>query len=196
MAFFSALFLFLRFLLQQCLHPLKGIPVDDSWMGVLRVVLQAFPVISFLHEGEAAAVGFLAQGVSDVLFIGQQVSNPCFSPAFRAGLGGDALCRQLLRDPSGAAPLEVCVEDPAHRGGFLRDDLKVFLIYDSVSVRGGAGDKFPTLHPPLIAHLLIGGDGNGFLLGQRTGNAHHQFGGERFRVDIFFFKPDADAHGG
>ena len=165
-------------------------------MGVLRVVLQAFPVISFLHEGEAAAVGFLAQSVSNVLFIGQQVSNPRFSPAFRARLGGDAFRRQLLRDPSGAAPLEVCVEDPAHRGGFLRDDLKVFLIYDSVSVRGGAGDKFPTLHPPLIAHLLIGGDGDGFLLGKRTGNAHHQFGGERFRVDIFFFKPDADAHGG
>ena len=33
-------------------------------------------------------------------------------------------------------PFEVCVEDPAHRGGFLRDDLKVFLIYDSVSVKG------------------------------------------------------------
>ena len=91
--------------MQQCLHPLKGVPVDDSWMGVLRVVLQAFPVISFLHEGETAAVGFLDQSVSDVLFIGQQVSNPRFSPAFHAGLGGDAFRRQLLRDPSGAAPL-------------------------------------------------------------------------------------------
>lgn len=25
-------------------------------------------------------------------------------------------------------------------------------------------------------------------------NNHHQFGGERFRVDILFFKPDSNAH--
>ena len=102
----------------------------------------------------------------------------------------------MVCNPFRTAAIQIGIEYPLYRGRFLWDDFKIFLVHDPIAVRCRAGDKFPSFHSSLITYFLISRDGNGFLLGQRTGNAHHQFGGERFRVDIFFFKLDRDTQSG
>ena len=43
--------------------------------------------------------------------------------------------------------------------------------------------------------MSVFGDGDGLLLGQSAENAHQEFRGERFRVDILFFELDGNAEG-
>ena len=67
------------------------------------------------------------------------------------------------------------MEDPFDVVGFLWDDLHFFPVDESISEGSLTGNKFSALHAALIAHTLVFGDGDGFLLGQGSGNAHHQF---------------------
>ena len=57
-------------------------------------------------------------------------------------------------------------------------------VYQPVAVGGFRCDELAPLHSPAIALMAILRDGDGLLLGQGTGNAHHQFCGERSGVDI------------
>ena len=148
-------FLFLCFLAQQLLHFFKGIAVNDGRMTVFDIVLHPLPLIALLHEWEAAAIGFLAERVSNILLVGQQVSDACLLPFLGTILRRNAFCRQLLRNPFGAVSFEICIKGPAYRSRFFRQDLKVFLVFDPVSVGGAAGDEFSAFHAVLVTQTLV-----------------------------------------
>ena len=99
----------------------------------------------------------------------------------------------LLSDPFHTVSVQISLKHPPNFSGLILLNDKVLPIRHSISIRCRTGDKLPPLHPPLIAHLLVLGDGDGLLLGQRAGNAHHQFGGERSGINILFFKLDGYA---
>ena len=105
----------------------------------------------------------------------------------------DTPADQLVCDILGALSAEIGVKHPADDLRLLRHDLQVSPIYQPVAVGRFCGDELAPLHPPAIALVDILGDGHGLLLGQGTGNAHHQFCGERSGVDILFFKLDGHA---
>lgn len=130
-----------------------------SRMTVFDIVLHPLPPIALLHEREAAAIGFLAERVSNILLVGQQISDACLLPFLGAILRRNAFCRQLLRDPFGAVSFEICIKGPAYRSRFFRQDLKVFLVFNPVSVGSAAGDEFSAFHAVLIAQTLVCRDG-------------------------------------
>ena len=79
-------------------------------MTVFDIVLHPLPLIALLHEWEAAAIGFLAERVSNILLVGQQVSDACLLPFLGTILRRNAFCRQLLRNPFGAVSFEICIK--------------------------------------------------------------------------------------
>ena len=91
---------------------------------------------------------------------------------------------------------EISVKHPTYQLGLIGDDFQTLSVYQTISEGSFTGNELPPLHPSLVTHPLVLGDGDGLLLGQRTGNAHHQFGGERSGVDILFFKLDGYAQPG
>ena len=110
-------------------------------------------------EKEHLSIGFLAERVSNILLVGQQISDACLLPFLGAILRRNAFCRQLLRDPFGAVSFEICIKGPAYRSRFFRQDLKVFLVFNPVSVGSAAGDEFSAFHAVLIAQTLVCRDG-------------------------------------
>ena len=66
--------------LQKCLHFSKGFTVNDRSMSIFNIVLCPLPMVSFLDEWESTGEGFLTEGVSDVLFICQKISDAEFCP--------------------------------------------------------------------------------------------------------------------
>ena len=116
-------------------------------------------------------------------------------PDIQAKRGGDLPFSHFLGDPLCTEPSQIAVKDPANgfSAGFL--DFKVFPAHKPVSEGSGAGNELAPLHPSLIALPLVLPDGYRFLLGQGAGDAHHQFGGERLRVEVLFFKVNGHTQG-
>ena len=93
----------MRVSLKQYLGFFKGFFADNSFMGVLDIVLQTFPMVDFSLFGEKVrGVVFLQTGIPCVAFVGEQVLNAgcrpvCSLPGFdsffveSAGDGQDAI---------------------------------------------------------------------------------------------------------
>ncbi len=102
---------------------------------------------------------------------------------------------KIVHDPAHAVAAEVGVEYPAHQFRLRPDDLQAPAALEAVAVGRLGGDELAQLHSSPEALASVFGDGNGFLLGQSAENAHQEFRGERFRVNIFFFELDGNAEG-
>ena len=72
----------MRVSLKQYLGFFKGFFADNSFMGVLDIVLQTFSMVDFSLFGEKVrGVVFLQTGIPCVAFIGKQVLNAGCRPA-------------------------------------------------------------------------------------------------------------------
>ena len=162
---------------------------------MFRVVLIHFSLIPFFYIRKFGCECFLAEGIPHIFFIRQQVQDGGLLPIGPAVCCSETLLCHLFCDPCQTTSAQVGVEDPSHLLRFRWNDLQIFAVYQSVSKRRFAGDELAALHPPLVAETLVLGGGDGLLLGQCARDAHHQFGGERLRVDIFFFEVDRHAQG-
>ena len=177
----------------EYLHFLKRLTVNDGGVCVLCIILVCIPVIVLPDIWKrVSGICFLAKRIANVFFVCEDFSNHLFVPYSAIPCGWNALLRHPCRDPLGAVSVEIRLEDPTDQHSFFWDDLQVFSIDQPVAKRGSAGDKLTSFHPPFVADALVLRDGDGLLLGQCAGDAHHQFGGERLRVDILFFKPCVD----
>ena len=71
----------------------------------------------------------------------------------------------LLSNPFHTISVQIRLEHPPNLPGLTLLNDKVLPIRHSISIRCRTGDEFSPLHPPLIAHPLVLGDGDGLLLG-------------------------------
>ena len=95
-------------------------------MAVLHIVHRAFTTVLFdLFVDAVRHIGFLQQGVSNVLFIGQDIVDDGGRPALYTLCGGNTVLLQLPLDLSQGAAVQIPVVNAADDLRFLRYDLRL-----------------------------------------------------------------------
>ena len=90
------------------LHLSKDFSRDDRRVVVLHIVHRQFPTILLDPLADAVCdIGFLQQGIPNVLFIPKNVPDPLVRPSKQAMGGQDMLCLQLLLDLGQAASINI-----------------------------------------------------------------------------------------
>ena len=132
----------------------------------------------------------MTSGVSNIFFITKHLTDDLLMPNSSFPGSWNISPVHLIGNPCSAIPIQIGTEHPSHYLSFALFDDQILSIQHLISERSHTSDEFSPLHPSLVAHSLVFGDGDGFLLGKGTGNAHHQFSGERSGVNVLFFKLD------
>ena len=164
-------------------------------MAVLHIVHRAFATVLFdLFVDAVRHIGFLQQGVSNVLFIGQDIVDDGGRPALYTLCGGNTVLVQLPLDLSQGAAVQIPVVNAADDLRFLRYDLRLSVrplpVSQHLFVLEG---DLSCLRALLLSPCDILAERLGFRLGEAAEQGDEKFAGFREGVDVFLLEVHPNA---
>ena len=164
-------------------------------MAVLHIVHRAFATVLFdLFVDAVRHIGFLQQGVSNVLFIGQDIVDDGGRPALYTLCGGNTVLVQLPLDLSQGAAVQIPVVNAADDLRFLRYDLRLSVrplpVSQHLLVLEGDLSRLRAL---LLSPRDILAERLGFRLGEAAEQGDEKFAGFREGVDVFLLEVHPNA---
>ena len=179
------------------LYPLVDVPRDDSRVVVLDVILrQLAGILLDLLAYAVCGEGLLQQGVSRILFIGEDVMHNLMGPCLDTLCGGDSGLGKFSLDLALTASLQVPAVDSPHHLGLLRYDLRLTVRSSLVAQHGSVVEVDLSLfHCHTDAQLDIGAEGFALGLGKAAEQGDEELAGLCQRIDIFLFEDDPDPPG-
>ena len=166
-------------------------------MAVLHIVHRAFTTVLFdLFVDAVRHIGFLQQGVSNVLFIGQDIVDDGGRPALYTLCGGNTVLLQLPLDLSQGAAVQIPMVNAADDLRFLRYDLRLSVrplpVSQHLFVLEGDLSRL-RLFALLLAPDDILADGFALRLGKAAEQGDEKFAGFREGVDVFLLEVHPNA---
>ena len=103
--------LFIDPLSTKLLGLLKYFLGDNGGMGAMHIVLRLFSEVALLGEGQGGGIGFLTEGVANVLLVRENIGNRGFLPVGRAVCRWESPTGQILGNLRLAPATEIFGED-------------------------------------------------------------------------------------
>ena len=181
---------------QYLLDPFKVGSGNYGWMVVFHVIGRPFSTVFYNSMRERVGrIVFLKQGVSDIPFITEDISDRGTAPLFFSAVPGDIVIIQIGHDGSNTAAVQIHPEDHSDDRGFR------FINHQSppdeiIAIGRAAAREVTALHSLLIAPAHIPGGRVGFVLSLGTHHTEEGFAGQFCRVNLVFLEQDADAEAG
>ena len=172
----------------EVLHPVEHLRLNDGGMAVLHIVLRDCAVVLDAFFGEVVGgIAFLEQGAALVFFIRQNGFDRPAVPDIVSGGAFDAQFRQLLCDGGEGKPCEELSVDDSHRVGFLLVDDQFSALTPVVAEEAAEGNHGLAVCETLVpAPGDVEGNAPAFLLRQRGHDRNQQFPIERLFDKITF----------
>lgn len=111
------------------LHPHKHILANDGFVTAFHIVFRTLTIVgAALLVQNADRVCLLQKGITNVLFVGQDLLNVALMPFLVAGSVLDAICFQASLDLQEAGPFQILPVDAA-------DDFSLLRVNDQIAFR-------------------------------------------------------------
>ena len=175
---------------QFFLHLHEDLARNDGFVAVLHIVLGHEPIIlDALLRKEVHGVGLLQEGVTDVLFVSENLGDVASVPFLASRAIFDAISYETPRDFQRAGALQVLPVDALNDLGLLGDNHQMLVFILGVPKKPLAVDlDFPLLVAVLEPHLHVLAQGLAFLLGEGSHDRQQDFTLGVHGTNALFFK--------